>query len=250
LSGPILEATGLTKRFGAVVAADDLDLAVEAGETHAVIGPNGAGKTTLIGQLTGLVRPDAGRIRLAGIDVTDTEPHVRARHGLARSFQITSVFEALTVLENVVLAVQAVSGHSFRFFAPALGERRLRETALAALGRVGLEQRAADPAHALSHGEKRQLELAMAVAPDPRLLLLDEPLAGQGPGEGEAIVALLADLGRAHAILLVEHDMDAVFQLADRITVLDGGRVIASGAPAAVRGDHRVREAYLGDADG
>ena len=248
MAEPLLQVRGLSKRFGAVVAADALDLEVAPREVHAVIGPNGAGKTTLIAQLAGEVRPDAGHIRFAGHDLGARPPHARAALGLARSFQITSVFEQFSTLQNVALAVQAMRGHSFRFWRPARRVRELREPAMAALERVGLGSRADDPAHALSHGEKRQLELAMALASRPKLLLLDEPLAGQGLSESEAMIALLAGLRDSHTILLVEHDMDAVFALADRITVLVRGRVIASAEPAVIRADPAVRAAYLGDA--
>ncbi len=244
----LLQVRALCKRFGAVVAADALDLDVAPGELHAVIGPNGAGKTTLIAQLAGELRPDAGHIRFAGHDLLPRPPHARAQLGLTRSFQITSLFEQFRVLENVALAVQAVRGHSFRFWRPAHKSYELREAAMAALEQVGLAARADDRAHALSHGEKRQLELAMALASRPQLLLLDEPLAGQGQAESTALIALLSGLRGRHAILLVEHDMDAVFALADRITVLVGGRVIACAAPAAIRADPAVRAAYLGDA--
>jgi branched-chain amino acid transport system ATP-binding protein len=244
---PILEVTGLRKRFGGLAVTDDVSFSVAPGGIHAVIGPNGAGKTTLIHQLSGTLRPDAGVIRFAGREVTALPLHRRARLGLARSFQITSVIPGFSVLENAALAVQARSGSSFRFFRRAAAEARLNEQAMAALDQVGLAGRAAAPAGALSHGEKRQLELAIALAMAPRLLLLDEPLAGAGPEETERLIDILLGLKRRYAILLVEHDMQAVFALADRISVLVYGRVIATDAPAAIRADPAVRAAYLGE---
>src|SRR5713101_301355 len=242
----LLEIDSLTKRFGGVVASDAISLAVPRGELHAVIGPNGAGKTTLIGELSGEIAPDDGRIRFEGGDVTLLPSWRRSRLGLARSFQITSLFADFTALDNVALAVQAHAGHSFRFWRPARGEARLREPARAALARVGLESRADVVCANLSHGEHRQLEIAMALATGPRMFLLDEPMAGMGPDESARMIALLRELKREQTILLIEHDMDAVFRLADRITVLVDGRVIASGAPDDIRSDAAVRPAYLG----
>jgi branched-chain amino acid transport system ATP-binding protein len=246
---PILTVANLAKRFGGIVATDDLSLEVTAGELHAIIGPNGAGKTTLIAQLSGQLIPDSGRIRFAGVDITNLPSHRRSHLGLARSFQITSLFLDLSVLDNVALAVQAHAGHSFQFWRDARTERALRDPARAALERVGLAGRAERPAAALSHGEHRLLELAMALAGRPRMLLLDEPMAGLGPEESAAMVEMLRALKQDVTILLVEHDMEAVFALADRITVLVYGRAIASGAPAAIRADEAVREAYLGGAE-
>jgi branched-chain amino acid transport system ATP-binding protein len=243
----LLQVENLAKRFGGIVATDDLVLAVEQGELHAVIGPNGAGKTTLIAQLSGLLRPDSGRIHFAGTDITAMPVHRRSALGLARSFQITSLFLDFSVLDNVALAVQAHAGHSFRFWHNARSETGLRQNALAALERVGLAARAAWPASALSHGEHRQLELAMALAGRPRMLLLDEPMAGLGPEESARMVTMLRALKSELTILLVEHDMEAVFALADRITVMVDGRVIASGAPDDIRANEAVREAYLGE---
>ena len=247
MAEPILEVLGLRKRFGGLAVTDDVSFAVAPGGIHAVIGPNGAGKTTLIHQLSGTLRPDAGVVRFAGRDVTTLPLHRRAQLGLARSFQITSVIPGFTVLENAALAVQARSGSSFRFFGRATGEARLNAQAMAALDQVGLAARAAAPAGALSHGEKRQLELAIALAGEPRLLLLDEPLAGAGPEETARLIDILGGLRRHYSILLVEHDMQAVFALADRISVLVYGRVIATDAPAAIRADPAVRAAYLGE---
>ncbi len=212
-----------------------------------MIGPNGAGKTTLIAQLAGELRPDAGRVLLGGEDVTHRPPAARARRGLARSFQSTSVLAGMTALDNAALAVQAHAGGSFRFWRPARHDPALREPAREALHRVGLAHRADVVAGALSHGEQRQLEIAMALAGEPRVLLLDEPTAGMSLEETRRMVALLDGLKGDRAMLLVEHDMEAVFALADRITVLVDGRVIATGAPAAIRADPAVRDAYLGE---
>jgi branched-chain amino acid transport system ATP-binding protein len=247
MSGPLLQVGHLAKRFGGIVATDDVTLNVAPGELHAVIGPNGAGKTTLIAQLSGQLRPDMGRIYFDGRDITALPAYRRSLIGLARSFQITSLFLDFSVLDNVALAAQAHAGHSFRFWRNARRENNLRAPARAALARVGLSERADVRASALSHGEHRQLELAMALAGSPRLLLLDEPMAGLGPEESARMVAMLRALKSEVTILLVEHDMEAVFALADRITVLVYGRVIASGAPADIRANPQVREAYLGE---
>jgi branched-chain amino acid transport system ATP-binding protein len=249
MSAPLLQVENLAKRFEGIVATDNIVLSVAAGELHAMIGPNGAGKTTLIAQLGGQLAPDSGRIRFAGSDITTLPTYRRSRLGLARSFQITSLFLDLSVLDNVALAVQAHTGHSFRFWRNARLETGLREPGRAALARVGLSDRADWPASALSHGEHRQVELAMALAGSPRMLLLDEPMAGLGPEESVRMVEMLRSLKRELTILLVEHDMEAVFALADRITVLVYGRVIASGAPADIRANAAVRDAYLGEAE-
>ena len=246
MADPLLQVEGLTRRFGGVLASDAITLAIGADELHAIIGPNGAGKTTLIGQLAGEIAPDAGRIRFAGRDITAAPVHARSALGLARSFQVTSLFADFTALDNVALAVQAHAGHSFRFWRDARRDPALRDPARAALAAVGLAGRADQMVSRLSHGEHRQLELAVALATGPRLLLLDEPMAGLGPEESARVVALLRGLKGKLAILLIEHDMEAVFALADRITVLVYGRVIASGAPAAIRADTEVRKAYLG----
>ena len=243
----LLEVRGLTKTFGGLIATNRVDLDVLVGETHAVIGPNGAGKTTLIAQLAGEVAPDAGTIHFAGRDVTGLAAPVRSQLGLARSFQITSVFRDFTALDNVALAVQAHTGHSFRFWRPARAERALREPARTMLGTVGLGARAHVTAAALAHGEQRQLEIAMALATAPRLLLLDEPMAGMGLDESQRMIRLLSALKGRHTILLVEHDMDAVWALADRISVMVYGRLIATGTPDEIRGNAEVRRAYLGD---
>jgi branched-chain amino acid transport system ATP-binding protein len=243
----LLRVENLVRRFGGIVATDNLSLSVARGELHAIIGPNGAGKTTLISQLTGQLLPNSGSVRFADRDITSLPAWRRSALGLARSFQITSLLLDFTALDNVALAAQAHDGHSFRFWGSARKEKHLREAALAALTRVGLASRAETMVSELSHGEQRELELAVALATRPQLLLLDEPMAGLGITESARMVKLLQELRREVTIVLVEHDMDAVFALADRITVLVYGRVIASGAPAAIRGNEEVRRAYLGD---
>jgi branched-chain amino acid transport system ATP-binding protein len=243
----LLQIEHLSKRFGGVIASDDIALDVHKGELHAIIGPNGAGKTTLIGQLAGEIAPDAGRIRFEGRDVTALPTYLRSQLGLARSFQITSLFPDFTALDNVALAVQAHAGHSFHFWRNARSEDSLRAPARAALARVGLAERGDMLVSRLSHGEHRQLEIAMALATSPRMLLLDEPMAGMGPDESARMVKTLRELKRELTILLIEHDMEAVFALADRITVLVYGRIIASGSPEAIRANAEVRQAYLGE---
>jgi branched-chain amino acid transport system ATP-binding protein len=243
----MLEVKGLTKTFGALRATDAVDLEVQEGETLAVIGPNGAGKTTLISQLAGNLRPDTGRIRFAGEDITSLSAPQRSRKGLARSFQITSVYPEFTALQNVALAVQAHSGHSFRFWREARSDPALIEPARRMLDDVGLSERTNVLAANLAHGEQRQLEVAMALATRPRLLLLDEPMAGMGIEESQRMIAFLTTLKRRHTIVLVEHDMDAVFRLADRIAVLVYGRVIATDSPEKIKMNEEVRRAYLGE---
>jgi branched-chain amino acid transport system ATP-binding protein len=247
MSSPLLEVRQLSKNFGALRATDQVDLEVSAGETHAIIGPNGAGKTTLIGQLAGNLRPDAGAIRFSGEDITRMPAHARSHRGLSRSFQITSVYREFTALENVALAVQAHAGHSFRFWRPARSDPSLTRPALEFLSKVGLEERADVLSANLSHGEQRQLEIAMALASKPRLLLLDEPVAGMGIEESQRMIGFLGSLKGSATIVLVEHDMDAVFTLADRISVLVYGRIIATGAPAEIRANPEVQKAYLGE---
>ncbi len=244
---PLIAVAGLHKAFGGIIATDNLDLTVARGEIHAIIGPNGAGKTTLINQISGAVRPDAGDIRLAGRDITSLAPHARSRLGLARSFQITSIFPDFSVLENVALCAQAHAGHSYRFWRPVVDDAVLNARALGALERVGLDDRRDQNAGHMSHGEHRQLDIAMALATDPSALLLDEPMAGMGPEESARMVDMIRSLRDDHAILLIEHDMDAVFALADRITVLVHGRAIASGPPFEIRTNREVERAYLGD---
>jgi len=244
---PLLDVIGLSKAFGALKATDDLSLDVVEGEIHALIGPNGAGKTTLINQLSGEIAPDSGRILFDDEDITTMRIHERPHRGLVRSFQITSIFPDFTALENVALSAQSRAGHSFRFFAPVAKDRTLNETAAEALASVGLADQANRPAHALSHGQQRRLELAMALVLKPRLLLLDEPMAGMGPEESAFVVEVLSTLRDTVTMLLIEHDMDAVFALADRVTVLVYGRAIATGKPEDIRSDPAVREAYLGE---
>ena len=243
----LLKTENLVKRFGGIIATDNVGLSIAERELHAIIGPNGAGKTTLIAQLCGQLIPEDGRIHFAGHDITMQPMHRRSQLGLARSFQITSLFLDMTVLDNVALAVQAQAGHSFRFWRSARDQTAVREPARAALARVGLSHRESQLASKLSHGEHRLLELSMALAAKPRLLLLDEPMAGLGMEESKRMVGMLRDLKAEVTIILVEHDMEAVFALADRITVLVYGRVVASGAPADVRANKQVRDAYLGE---
>jgi branched-chain amino acid transport system ATP-binding protein len=247
MSSPILEVRGLSKSFGALRASDGIDLEVCEGETHAIIGPNGAGKTTLVGQLAGGIRPDRGKVRFAGQDVTRLAAAARARRGLARSFQVTSIYPEFSALENVMLAVQAHAGHSFRFWKRAREDAALRLPAQAILGQVGLTARADAPAANLAHGEQRVLEVAIALASNPRLMLLDEPVAGMGVEETRRMIDFLAGLKGGKTIVLVEHDMDAVFSLADRISVLVFGRIIATGTPQEIRANPEVRRAYLGE---
>ena len=243
----LLEVRGLTKSFGALLASDNVDLEVLEGETHAIIGPNGAGKTTLIGQLAGDLVPDRGRVRFAGEDITALSAPARSHRGFARSFQITSIYADFTALENVMLAVQAHAGSSFRFWSPARAERALQEPARRVLEEVGLGARAGLPAGSLAHGEQRALEIAIALATRPRLMLLDEPVAGMGAEETQRMIAFLSTLKGGKTLILVEHDMDAVFSLADRVSVLVYGRVIATGTPQEVRANAEVRRAYLGE---
>jgi branched-chain amino acid transport system ATP-binding protein len=244
---PLLHVEHLTKRFGGLTATDDVQLAVELGTIHALIGPNGAGKSTLINQLSGALRPDGGRIVFNGDDITRLPMHKRVARGLARSYQVTNVFKRFSALDSVALAVQARSGSSLRFWQPVAREQALFDDAASILERVGLGRRMDAPAGALAHGEQRQLEVALALATNPKLLLLDEPMAGQGPDESARMIELLARLKGSVTMLLVEHDMDAVFKLADVISVLVYGRVIATGAPETIRANADVRRAYLGD---
>ena len=243
----LLEARDLCKRFGGLVVTDHCRLSIADGETHAVIGPNGAGKTTLIAQLSGALACDEGEVWFAGRNVTGLTMHARVAMGLARSYQITSLFPTLTVRENLALAVQARRGSSMRFWRPVRAETALVREAERIGIEVGLSGRLETPASRLAHGEQRQLEVGLALATHPRLLLLDEPMAGLGPEESPRMIDLLRALKGRSAVLLVEHDMDAVFRLADRVSVLVAGRVIAAGTPAEVRDNPDVRQAYLGD---
>ncbi len=246
MAEPLLSVRGLMKHFGGIIATDNLYLEVAAGEVHAVIGPNGAGKTTLIGQLSGEISSDAGQVMFDGRDITRLPAHARSAIGLARSFQITTILADFTALDNVALAVQAHAGTSFRFWRRADRQPELRDPARETLARVGLDGRADVRAADLSHGEQRQLEIAMALATRPRLLLLDEPMAGMGSEESARMIETLRGFKGSHTMLLIEHDMDAVFALADRITVLVYGRAIATGAPEEIRANDQVRQAYLG----
>lgn len=247
MSEPLIRIDGLRKSFGALVVTDDVSLDVAPGELHALIGPNGAGKTTLIHQIAGTLQPNAGRILIGGVDLSGASPAARARAGLARTFQITSIIPTLDVLGNVALAAQARSPGALRLFGRATTDEALNAQARAAIAAVGLSARAGAPAGMLSHGEKRVLEIAMALAMEPKAILLDEPMAGVGREESARIVELLLSLKGRYAMLLVEHDMEAVFSLADRISVLVYGSVIATGSPDAIRNDPAVRAAYLGD---
>jgi branched-chain amino acid transport system ATP-binding protein len=249
MSDIVLETIDLAKSFGALRACDGVSLDVKRGEVHALIGPNGAGKTTLVGQITGEIAPDRGRVMFEGRDITALATADRARLGLARSFQITSIFPSLTAEGNVALSVQATQKHSFRFWTPAEQLERLRGPARQRLRELGLAARSGAIAGGMAHGEHRQLEIAMALATEPRMLLLDEPMAGLGNEESLAMVALLQRLKGHYSVLLIEHDMDVVFTLADRISVLVQGRVIASGSADEIRNDPQVRVAYLGEDD-
>ena len=244
---PVLEVTGLVKRFGALAAIDGVDLELRQGEIHALIGPNGAGKSTLVHQIAGAIRPDAGTIRLGGKDLGGLGVADRARLGLARTFQVSSLVPEYSALRNVMLAVQARQGSSFRFFRKVTADPALTGPALVMLEKMELTARAGVPAAELSHGERRRLEIAIALALGPRVFLLDEPMAGMGPEGSKALTAFLAKLRAEAPILLVEHDMDAVFALADRISVLSEGRILATGTVAQIRADPEVRTAYLGE---
>jgi branched-chain amino acid transport system ATP-binding protein len=243
----VLSLRSLSKRFGGVVAVDGVSLEVAAGEVHALIGPNGAGKTTLIHQISGSMRSDEGQIIFQGTDLTRAKPHERVRAGLARSYQITSIFRRFSVLDNLALAVQARSGTSFSFWRPLAAERGLFDEARSIAAEVGLSQKIHSLGSSLAHGEQRALEVGLALATRPKLVLLDEPMAGMGPEESKRMIELIGRIRAQVAVLLVEHDMDAVFRLADRISVMVNGRVIASGAPEAIRANAEVRKAYLGD---
>jgi branched-chain amino acid transport system ATP-binding protein len=237
----------VSKRFGGVVATDRVTLDVAQGEVHALIGPNGAGKTTLVGQISGALATDAGGISFLGSDITKAKQHERVKAGLARSYQITSIFKRFSVLDNLALAVQARSGSSFSFWRPVAAEAALFEEARAIAAEVGLSEKTSSLAATLAHGEQRALEVGLALATHPKLVLLDEPMAGMGPEESARMISLIGRVRAQVTVLLVEHDMDAVFRLADRITVMVNGRVIATGSPEEIRADTEVRRAYLGD---
>jgi branched-chain amino acid transport system ATP-binding protein len=243
----MLELKNVSKRFGGIVATDGVTLDVRPGEVHALIGPNGAGKTTLVAQIAGDLASDAGTIEFEGADVTRAPQHERVRAGLARSYQITSIFGRFSVLDNLALAVQARAGSSFSFWRPVASEASLAEEARAIAAQIGLADREGAVAATLAHGEQRALEVGLALATRPKLVLLDEPMAGMGPEESRAMIALIERVRERVAVLLVEHDMDAVFRLADRVSVLVSGRVIASGAPEAIRAHPEVVKAYLGE---
>ena len=249
MSEPLLKVDGLTKRFGGLVATNNLSLDVVEGELHALIGPNGAGKTTFISQIAGELHQDSGTIHFDGTEISEWKTPARVQHGLARSFQITQLLPDYTTLDNVALAVQARHGHSYQFFVDARTRTDIREEARTHLGRVGLGSRADIVVSELSHGEQKQLELAIALATRPRMMLLDEPMAGLGTAECARMIDLLRVLKTEVTILLVEHDMDAVFALADRIAVFVNGERIATGSAEEIRGNEAVRVAYLGEGD-
>ncbi len=242
----LLRVDNLSKRFGGLLASNALNLQVAQGETHALIGPNGAGKSTLMNQLSGEIAPSEGNIFFKGQNITGLPVYERTALGIARSYQLTTIFNGFSALENVMLAVQAHQGHNFRFWSNARKERQLREPAAELLARVGLQERANVVAGGLAHGEQRQLELAMALASEPELLLLDEPLAGMGVEDSVQIIQLLETLKKDHTILLIEHDMNAIFSLADRVSVLVYGTVIATGSVDEIRASAEVQKAYLG----
>lgn len=249
VSNPVLKVSNLCKSFGGVLATDNVSLEVLPGEIHAIIGPNGAGKTTLIAQLSGALRADSGRIEFNGRNITRRPMYRRSHNGMARSFQITSIFMEMSVLDNVAIAVQAHTGHSYHFWRAARADHDLRAQAMQYVSQVKLQERANTIAAEMSHGERRQLEIAMALATRPSFMLLDEPMAGMGQEESARMVELLLSLKQDKSILLIEHDMDAVFALADRISVLVSGRIIACDTPEAIRQNEKVRHAYLGEED-
>ncbi len=248
MTEPVLEICNLSKQFGGVKACDNVSLSITENEIHAIIGPNGAGKTTLVSQLSGGLQPDSGIVRFNGRDITSLPAYKRSAIGLARSFQITSLIMSMSVLDNVALGVQARDGHSFKFWKPARSVTKLRDRALEILQQIDLAEKAHSTVSALSHGERRQVEIAVALAGDPILLLLDEPMAGMGASESAKMVEILKRMKGEKTIVLIEHDMDVVFALADRISVLVYGRIIATGSPADIRRNSKVRQAYLGEA--
>lgn len=243
----LLKVQGLNKAYGGVKATDDLHLSLDQGELHAVIGPNGAGKTTLISQLCGNVMPDSGTVHFAGRDITTLGEHQRPHLGMSRTYQITSLIRTMSVLDNLQLAVQVRAGHSFKFWTNARTRKSQREKASIFAAQVGLEEKLNSRVDNLAHGEQRRLEVAMALAGDAQLLLLDEPLAGLGAQEAQQMISLLKSLKGQQTMLLIEHDMDAVFSLADRISVLVYGHIIATGRPEEIRANADVQQAYLGE---
>lgn len=248
MADPILDIRNISKSFGALKASDDVSLTLNPGEIHALIGPNGAGKSTLIAQISGALKPDSGQVLFAGEDITAMPQPARARMGLARTFQVSAIAPEFTVLQNTVLGAIGASRRPFRLFTRAMKDPVLQQTAQTALERVGLFDRSEARASDISHGERRQLEVAIALTLTPRAFLMDEPMAGLGAGGSARLTGFLQELKAEAPILLVEHDMDAVFALADRISVLVYGRVIAQGTPAEIRANKDVRDAYLGDA--
>ncbi|MFC3106809.1 ABC transporter ATP-binding protein [Undibacterium arcticum] len=243
----LLDLQNLVKRYGGLTATDRLNLTINNGEIHAIIGPNGAGKTTLIHQISGSIAPNEGTIVFGGRDITSLSMHERVAQGLARSYQITNIFKSYSVLDNLALAVQARTGSSMRFWKQAIAERAIFDEAHVIGKRVGLAKRIKTIAGSLAHGEQRQLEVGLALATRPKMLLLDEPMAGMGPEESARLIPLIESLRSEIAVLLIEHDMDAVFQMADRISVLVAGRIIAAGTPDEIRNNIEVKKAYLGD---
>lgn len=244
---PLLHVSGLVKHFGGLCVTDHVDLSIQKGEIHAVIGPNGAGKTTLVNQIVGELKPDSGLIQLNGQDVTHWSVAKRARLGIGRSYQINSLVPQFTVLENVLLATQSTQAHNFYFFKPALSVKRLVDQAQACLESVGLIDHKNRVTGALSYGQQRQIEIAMALATQPSVLLLDEPMAGLGPTETDRMIGLIESISKHYATLLIEHDMGAVFALATQVSVLVYGKILICDAPDAVRQSDVVRQAYLGD---
>ena len=243
----LLQLKNIVRRYGGLTATDNLSLTVYKGETHALIGPNGAGKTTLINQIAGELSPNSGQVIFDGSNITALPLHQRVARGLARSYQITTIFRAFTVLDNLALAVQARDGSSFRFWKPAISNSAIFDEAKLYAQQVGLSERLTTLAHNLAHGEQRQLEVGLALATKPKMLLLDEPMAGMGPRESAALIPLIQELRESHTVLLVEHDMQAVFQLASQISVLVAGRIVATGTPDEIRDNPEVKKAYLGD---
>lgn len=249
MSEPLLQVQNLYKNFGAIQATRDVSFSIEKGDIHALIGPNGAGKTTLINQLSGDIFPDKGTIHFKSTDITYLKAYKRAQLGIARSFQITHIFEQLTVAENMGLAIHSINGHNFRFWKRALGTSQIKKDVSFALERVDLAGRSQQPARYLSHGEKRQLEVGMALVGNPELLIMDEPMAGMGTGGTRELTKLIEGLRGQVTILLVEHDMDVVFSLADKVTVLVYGEHASTGTLDEIRADKHVRRAYLGEED-